>query len=315
MAPASSSSSSYQQAWFLGAPATKVSMLILLFLNVLSHSSGGTSSGSGHIASTMHRSFHGFRWSDFLTSKFLYASTAQFITGVLCMATHLRRLEREFGSEKFVVFLGFVTAFTICMEVLGLVVLDIVPPRYNGAFSWLGAALFMMERYTPRMNPNFVSVLGFAFSEKILSYIFSIYIICSGGMTTIVPAAMGAAGAAAFVTLPSFRLPSFVTKLGANLFSFVTDDPPSVYAPLVQNHVGGRNRTATDAFGMAVNNNNNNNNIAHRRRPAAPIAPVGPSEDAIQQLTSMGFSRENVVRALERSGNSVERAADQLLSQ
>jgi hypothetical protein len=43
-------------------------------------------------------------------------------------------------------------------------------------------------------------------------------------------------------------------------------------------------------------------------------AAAEPSETAIASLSSMGFSREQVVRALRSSGNDIEHAADHLLS-
>ena len=45
-----------------------------------------------------------------------------------------------------------------------------------------------------------------------------------------------------------------------------------------------------------------------------PPPPPPPSEEAIAQLTAMGFDRQAVVRALGQTDNNVEAAANRLLS-
>ena len=47
--------------------------------------------------------------------------------------------------------------------------------------------------------------------------------------------------------------------------------------------------------------------------PVAPRPPPPPSEEAITQLTSMGFDRQAVIRALQQTDNNVEGAANRLL--
>lgn len=47
--------------------------------------------------------------------------------------------------------------------------------------------------------------------------------------------------------------------------------------------------------------------------PVAPRPPPPPPEEAIAQLTSMGFDRESVIRALQQTDNNVEAAANRLL--
>ncbi len=47
--------------------------------------------------------------------------------------------------------------------------------------------------------------------------------------------------------------------------------------------------------------------------PVAPRPPPPPPEEAIAQLTGMGFDRQAVIRALQQSDNNVEGAANRLL--
>ena len=47
--------------------------------------------------------------------------------------------------------------------------------------------------------------------------------------------------------------------------------------------------------------------------PAAPRPPLPPPEEAIAQLTGMGFDRQAVIRALQQTDNNVEAAANRLL--
>lgn len=48
--------------------------------------------------------------------------------------------------------------------------------------------------------------------------------------------------------------------------------------------------------------------------PTAPRPPPPPPEEAIAQLTNMGFDRQAVIRALQQSDNNVEGAANRLLT-
>lgn len=56
-------------------------------------------------------------------------------------------------------------------------------------------------------------------------------------------------------------------------------------------------------------------NIGGMLRQAAPAAanPPPPREDQIDNLVAMGFAREDVISALARANNDVNRAAELLL--
>eukprot|EP00957_Ditylum_brightwellii_P125548 9569738-Ditylum_brightwellii.AAC.1 len=56
------------------------------------------------------------------------------------------------------------------------------------------------------------------------------------------------------------------------------------------------------------------NNAPPPAAAAQQFQPTPPSEEAIAQLTSMGFEREAVVRVLQQCDNNVEVAANRLLS-
>ena len=99
-----------------------------------------------------------------------------------------------------------------------------------------------------------------------------------------------------------------LTAIGAHL----SEPPPRILAPTNRGGRGDpmagiqrmmRNNPAAQAAAAAA---------AAAQRPVAPPAP--PDPEAIEQLTSMGFERQQVINALQATNNNVERAADRLLS-
>jgi membrane associated rhomboid family serine protease len=280
--PPAATPAAHQQPWFLGAPVTKLVTVGLVVVHFLVHSQ----------ANKNKHQLREFSWYRLFTSKLFYGSTGELVLGTLALTMQLRRLEREFGSRKFFLFLSMTNLFAIVLEMTAMLTMEVTPIDYAGPYPWMGASLFMYSVYTPRLHPRFVSMLGFSFSEKSLYYFLCAYVVFYKGYSTVVPTLLGTAAAYIFVTLPFLDLPDAVVLPFERMFSVLVDEPPEIYAPLLQQ------RQRRDP------------------RPAPPVPPASPppSEEAIAQLTSMGFERQRVLEALQSSNNSVERAADRLLS-
>ena len=228
----------------------------------------------------------------------------------------MRRFEREMGSSKFFAVLLLTNILTMILEATAIMVFDpqheedkVLLLGYSGPYPWIGACLLLFVKYSPRLYPRFISILGLSFSEKAITSTFALYVAGNGGLTTLLPTALGALSM--FVLTPFLdsqkKLPTLLSKLYPGvLFSILSDPPARIYAPLMiaQMQAQGRGR---GGGGTAVP-------AAPRPTPRRPVAPAPPPEEAIEQLTAMGFGREEVVQALQASSNSVERAANILLS-
>ena len=153
------------------------------------------------------------------------------------------------------------------------------------------------------------NVLGLRMTDKAFIYLLGLQLLLASAQTSI---AAGAAGLAAgllhrlnFLGVASFQPPAFLTNFITNKVGSLFVGPGYkgkyiFHSPPQQGGGGGniiQQIAATEAAAAA----------------AAPLVPVEPTPEAIEQLVSMGFERNRVVDALRRSQNNVEMALQYLL--
>lgn len=224
--------------------------------------------------------------------------------GLIVLVTFSRRYEREMGTRKYCVFLLGVNVVAILAEIIASELFLEYGLRYSGPYRVLGALLGMFHRFAPRLYPRFFGILGFHFSEKTIAYLFAAQIIFYNGLSSIIPSTCGFLAGCLMSAPPCSQLdvPDFVASVGASIGERFFDGHPSPVLPRQQR--GGNRRHDTAAAGP-VNN--------HRAMPQ-PASPLPPPDSMVEQLTSMGFERDAVVRALRASHNNLEQAAERLLS-
>mmetsp|Transcript_29580 Transcript_29580/g.71471 ORF Transcript_29580/g.71471 Transcript_29580/m.71471 type:complete len:212 (-) Transcript_29580:201-836(-) len=208
------------------------------------------------------------------------------------------------GSRRFGAFLVYSSVLSTILE---LVFFNIFfdTERYSGPYPQLGAVLALFHSFTPRLHPKFFGVLGYDFSEKSLTYGICAQVILSGGLSTIIPTLVGFISGMMSVNFSENELPEFVYGLGQFVGKALVDEAPAIMmSRSVQRGTERRNQPRRAPNGG---------------RPAAPAAaprtppPSPPPEEAIVQLTGMGFDRQAVIRALQQTDNNVEAAANRLL--
>ena len=204
------------------------------------------------------------------------------------------------GSRRFGAFIVYVSFLSTILE-LGFFNIFFDTERYSGPYPQLGAVLALYHKFTPRLHPKFFGILGYDFSEKSITYGLCAQVMLSGGMSTIVPTMIGFLSGMLCVNFSENQLPEFVYSLAAIIGNaLLVDEAPAIMmSRSVQRGAGG---------GGGGN---------RPRRAAAPLAPRAPPppppEEAITMLTSMGFEREAVIRALQQTDNNVEAAANRLM--
>jgi hypothetical protein len=262
-----------------------------------------------------------------------------------------RKFEREMGSRQLIKLAVCVAVFAVLW--LGRAesyLTNIHRPdgsKDSSSFrffdAYLGALLWHFYAYTPRVHPRFISLWGGRLhgSEKILYYAWFLYgcwtLLASSSsswlfisyyrplLAVLVGTVVGAlfpAVLSRWVIIPD-RLASWAaTRIGNHV-----QPPPRMWVPTFG---GGAAAAAGGGAGGRYAPNRGPNPISHLAAAAAmapmaappPRAVVAPPEtmilpadpDAIETLVGMGFERQRVVRALEATGNDVQRAADRLLS-
>ena len=204
------------------------------------------------------------------------------------------------GSRRFGAFIVYVSFLSTILE-LGFFNIFFDTERYSGPYPQLGAVLALYHKFTPRLHPKFFGILGYDFSEKSITYGLCAQVMLSGGMSTIVPTMIGFLSGMLCVNFSENQLPEFVYSLAAIIGNaLLVDEAPAIMmSRSVQRGAGG---------GGGGN---------RPRRAAAPqtprASPPPPPEEAITMLTSMGFEREAVIRALQQTDNNVEAAANRLM--
>lgn len=215
------------------------------------------------------------------------------------------------------------------------------PSFAPGPYPHIGALLYLYHTYTPKQHPRLFGLLGIDFSEKAFTYGFALQSCLSNGWSSTLPVAVGyVAGWIAsspllhemlgekwdVVPLPRFLLRSaegVARATGLDVLCYApTTGVVGLAGPsgrrggggggqvLLPRRPGGPNGggVAPPVMGGGVPV------VPPPVRFEAPPPPPPPSEEAVGQLTAMGFDREAVVRALQATDNNVGAAANRLLS-
>ena len=205
------------------------------------------------------------------------------------------------GSRRFGAFIVYVSFLSTILELVFFnVFFD--TERYSGPYPQLGAVLALYHKFTPRLHPKFFGILGYDFSEKSITYGLCAQVMLSGGMSTIVPTMIGFLSGMLCVNFSENQLPEFVYSLAAIIGNaLLVDEAPAIMM----------SRSVQRGAGGGGGGGNRPRRAAAPQTPRAPPPP--PPEEAITMLTSMGFEREAVIRALQQTDNNVEAAANRLM--
>mmetsp|Transcript_19260 Transcript_19260/g.27451 ORF Transcript_19260/g.27451 Transcript_19260/m.27451 type:complete len:336 (+) Transcript_19260:113-1120(+) len=309
------------QSWFSGAPITKVITIVIFLLYITAE----TSKLHESLALDMDKVLVDGEFWRLITCHATFETLGEVIVGSLVLCPLLRSFEREMGSRKFSTFLFFICCIGTAWEFLlaGFLLPSNAESfgtiRASGPYSMLGATLFLFHKYTPRLYPRFVSILGFDFSEKAISYFFALQVIGSHGYYSVTPTVCGfiAGFICSTKALPisKWELPDFVYRCGASIGTPFVESRASAFTYLMETGRGTNRRR--DAAGAAlvppVRRQHHPQNQPQPPDMNLPVAPPPPSEEAIETLMAMGFDRESVVRVLQECDNNLEVAANRLL--
>ena len=270
------------------------------------------------------------------TCNLTFSTMAELIMGLLVLVPLLRRYEREMGTARFVTYLLLANILSTFLELCLATFYPLTDVRFSGPYPSLGAVLYLYHVYAPRLHPKFYGMLGLDFSEKSLTYFFALQVLLSGGWGTLQPALCGAV---AGYLVRSPVLPLSKMELPDGFFGWLDRDVPqtvSARRPMPAGRGGGaaqqRQRLAPGdmmggggfgggfggggggGFGGGGGGGGGGGAAAAMAAAQQPPPPPPPSDEAIGQLTAMGFERQAVVRALGQTDNNVEAAANRLLA-
>jgi len=280
---------SSNQSWLIGAPLTKIWAAVTGISFAIKE---GRKSHDSHAFDTNAILQQGQVYRLF-TGPLTFRSTGEIIVGLCVLINLSRRVEREMGTRKFCVWLLGIGMMSTIMQLLVVgQVIDWI--RYSGPYPAIGSLIWMFHTTVPRLHPRFFGMFGFHFSDKSIGYVFYSQMILIRGMNSLIPCICGMFAAYLVDTIQplqhAFDVPDSLASIVTTAMKRFIEDPPAPLVPMTRQY--------------------------HRRAqvPHTPVtAPTPPSESAVQQLISMGFDRDSVLRALRASQNNVERAADRLI--
>lgn len=285
--------------WFLGAPVSKAIAISTVIVYVVAEMNNWHDS----LVLDTTKIFDHAQFYRIFVCNLTFASMGELIVGLLALCPLMRRFEREMGSRRFGAFIVYSSVLSTILELIIFnIFFDI--ERYSGPYPQLGAMLALYHKFTPRLHPKFFGVLGYDFSEKSLVYGLCAQVLLSGRLSSLIPAMVGFISGILCINWSETELPDFVYSFSNFMGKAIVDEAPAIMmSRSVQRGAerGNRPRGAPNVGRPAA-------------PPAAPRPPPPPPEEAITQLTNMGFDRESVTRALQQSDNNVEAAANRLLA-
>ena len=329
-------------SWFQGSPLSHFLVYLALGTHfLLEH--GGFSGGTELINLNLDDIFtHGEVHRLFL-NQCTFGNMGEMVVGLMTLGKLMISFEREFGTRKFASFL-LIKCFLLStlLQLFSLMVLDGlgfgVTHLAPGPYSYIGSLLCLYHFFTPRLYTKFIGILGMDFSEKAMTYVFTIMTVCSQGLSSLIPSICGFIAAGISINTSQRNpygkwectLPNFVIRFGANVGKVLGFDQSITNSAFI-NRGSGLSVTGLGAGGIrqqgrtGTAHTNRRNGAAGAAHPATSAVAAAmqqqqqpqfqpPTQEAIDQLTAMGFEREAVVRALGQTDNNVEAAANRLLS-
>ncbi|OQR94676.1 hypothetical protein ACHHYP_00980 [Achlya hypogyna] len=240
-----------------------------------------------------------------------------------------RVIERQFGSKKFGSFMFLVLVLSTLLQIVCLKA-KVVPTIASGPYAVIGALMVVFfgtlsfsSHFTvasignvPKLQPALFSAMGLNFSEKSSTY-FMMCLVCLRSVDAALPFSTGALVGLLYqskrLPLARFRLPgvlSWVFELFHPIFDVV---PSSVLAQQRQRQLQELQRRQGHA--PAPHGQGFRDQLLPGMGGAMPMPVAAPPSDAaIEQLTALGFERDQAIAALRAADNNVEAAANRLLN-
>ncbi|ETV82358.1 hypothetical protein, variant 1 [Aphanomyces astaci] len=226
-----------------------------------------------------------------------------------------RVIERQFGSNKFGTLVLLVLLTSTALQVW------LKWPTTPGPYPLIGALFVIYFSNVPQLQPRLYSLLGLHVSDKASTYGL-LSVVCLRSYATAFPFATGVLVGLLYqskaLPLSKLRLPGFLVWFFEWFHPIFMVVPPSVLQQQRQRQILDAQRRQAAAMGGHPPQEGVGHGFRDQLLPGNGHVPfqhrTPPSEDAINQLTGLGFERDQAIAALQASDNNVEAAANRLLN-
>lgn len=167
--------------WFQGCPVTKLLCFTCISLFVV------FKSNTDSIALDYENVVGHGEFYRFFTFMLTFSSLGELLLGLVIFIPLSKRFEREYGSE------GFLRVLIKSTILATIIMCFFLSGKYlaTGIYPVIGTLLHLYKSFTPRLHPKFISILGFDFSEKALTYIFALQLMGNQGVASAIPFGSG----------------------------------------------------------------------------------------------------------------------------
>ncbi|XP_021862292.1 rhomboid-like protein 20 [Spinacia oleracea] len=233
-----------------------------------------------------------------IVSTYAFTSTPEMMFG-LYLLYYFRVFERQIGSNKYTVFILFslMVSFFLGSGTLALF-------KDPSALITSGPYGLIFSSFVPFFFDIPVStrfrVFGFHFSDKSFIYLAGLQLLLSSWKRSILPGICGIIAGSLYrlniCYIRRAKLPDFIASLFSRVSWPSTGSPPPA--------TGIRSVPSTTSYaGRQV----------ERNYPSPVVGSVGPSDESIATLVSMGFDQDSARQALVQARNDVNVATNILL--
>jgi hypothetical protein len=276
------------------------------------------------------------------THHFIFSSLGEGFLSLLLLY-QFRLFERQMGSRKFGSFAFLAFCISSLLEVAGLVVYtgrtsrsvttsspSLRPPlSLHGLYGLLFALMVQFWKDVPSTYKWTIRSTRFCFSDKIFNYLIGLQLLLSQPPASLISASAGLIFGVLYrvkgLGLDRFRLPDWVSRFCCKVFlPWLQSRPPLTYrtpslpvntqlqAQSMFNRENGNveSNVRIPLTPSSRQSHNNNNGPATRSQGHSGESPT---EENINVLTSMGFTRQQATLALTQAQNDLQVAIGLLI--
>jgi len=243
----------------------------------------------------------------FITSQFVFSHTGEMLFGMFLLY-FFRLFERQMGSSKFGSFAFLSFLLSLFTELILLLIFrpkDITSGPYGFIF-----AMFVLYFFDIPVSVR-SRVAGFNVTDKSFIYLLGIQLLLSKFPLSLIAGVSGILSGFGYrfdiIGLRKFEFPNFVKRFCERfILPFLLS--PEIQTTRTRFSSSGQLGARIQAPGTLLGQQNLDQralfNSSLFPTTTSPI-PLAPREEDINTLTSMGFSRNDVIQALTQSNNDL----------
>lgn len=228
-----------------------------------------------------------------ITHNFVFTTPGELLFGAMLLNV-FRHFERHMGSARYAAFVVFVSSVHTALLCMIQLLFPGLSPA-SGPYAVIFASVVYFFFDTPKVY-DFQLLGVIELSDKTFTYLLALQLLASS---------------------PSRSFPSFATAVLAGLLYRIPVIRNKADSPEFLINLCSRYILPLVASAPSTQRSSRRAAQRHMPPPTAPQpareAPSPVSEQAIETLVAMGFSRDQSVEALRQSGDNVQIATDRLL--